>query len=210
MVVGCGNGCQWCYASRQAKRMKHRCINCYNFKPHIHPERLNQPLKIKKPSLIFADSMGDFWDKDVKQEWRDEVYNVMNSTPQHTYFLLTKQPQNITDTKKIPNNCWVGVSVTCFDDRWRIHKLIAKTKSIKHFVSIEPLLDNIVSSYNLVDWIIVGYLTGTTNGFKPQKQTIHEIIRTCKRCKIPLFLKNNVHWEGKEIKQYPIFNKITE
>jgi protein gp37 len=203
-IVGCRNGCSWCYASRQAKRMKHRCMDCYNFKPHIHPERLGQPLKVKKPSLIFADSMGDFWDAGVEQGWRDAVYDAMEFTPQHTYFLLTKQPQNIKDGKKIPKNCFVGVSITCFDDRWRVAKLITNTgKKVKHFLSLEPLLDDNVSEYiYLVDWVIVGCLTGVKKGFKPKTETITEIVNNCKRLEIPLFIKNNCDYR-KKIQQYP-------
>lgn len=211
VVVGCGKQCKdnngkiWCYAYYQAKRQKQRCKDCYNFKPHIHIERLDEPKKVKKPSLIFADSMGDFWDKDVKQEWRDKVYKVMKETPQHTYFLLTKQPHRIKDTKKIPNNCFVGVSVTYFKDRWRIMQLISKPYIAHTFVSLEPLLDDNVSNYiYCVDWVIVGFLTGYKNGFKPAKKTVNEIIKGCRFLNVPLFLKNNVGWD-KEIKKYPEF-----
>jgi protein gp37 len=195
-ITGCTFNCSWCYARKISMRF------VGHFKPTFHKDRLDEPLDVKKPSLIFADSMSDFWDKKVEQEWRDEVYNIMNNTPQHTYFLLTKQPQRIRDIKKIPDNCFVGVSITCFNDRCRIANLLSK--DIKHrFVSLEPLLDNIVSDYiYCVDWIILGCVTGIKNGFKPEQETIEKIITECRRLDKPLFIKNNVGWKN-EIKQYP-------
>jgi DNA repair photolyase len=59
VIVGCLTGCWYCYARRQAKRQKRRCSLCHLFEPHLHPERLDQPLRVKKPSLIFGDSMSD-------------------------------------------------------------------------------------------------------------------------------------------------------
>ena len=199
-ITGCLNGCSYCYA----RRISNRFVG--HFKPTFHKDRLEQPFKVKKPSLIFADSMSDFWGKGVRRDWRDEVYNVMNQTRQHTYFLLTKQPQKITDMHyEIPENCFVGVSVTCFDDRWRVPKLITNTgEHVKHFVSVEPLLDNIVSDYiYLVDWVIVGCLTGVgSKKYKPKKETIDEIVSNCKRLGIPVFIKGNCSYP-EQIQEYP-------
>lgn len=199
-VTGCSYGCPWCYARKISMRF------VGHFKPTLHIDRLGEPMKVRKPSFIFADSMGDFWGDDVKQWWRDRVYNAMKFAPQHTYFLLTKQPQNIKDAAKIPKNCWVGVSVTCFKDRWRIGELIVNTQG-KTFVSIEPILeDDAASAYiYLTDWVIVGCLTGSKKGFKPKEETIDGIAENCRRMHIPLFIKNNCNY--KKIQQYPEVKK---
>jgi hypothetical protein len=39
---------------------------------------------------------------------------------------------------------------------------------------------------------------------KKRKATIEEIIRACRRCEKPLFIKNNVGWK-KKIQQFPDF-----
>jgi protein gp37 len=196
-IVGCNNNCEWCYARKIAKRF------FKTFKPTFHPERLNEPTKVKMPSVIFADSMSDFWGKGTKQKWRDAIYKTMKSCQQHTFLLLTKQPQLIQDTQKIPRNCWVGVSVSTFQDRWRIGCLLSK-KVTRTFVSIEPILDNTISSYvYMTNWVIVGALTGKKNAFKPAKQTIEEIIRSCHSLSIPLFLKDNLEWKEK-LQEFPI------
>jgi len=201
-ITGCLGGCSFCYARKIAMRFTG------HFRPTFHPERLGQPLKIKKPSRIFADSMSDFWGEGVKQEWRNKVYKTMRKTPQHTYFLLTKRPDRITDERKIPENAWVGVSITCPKDTWRITSIIHKR--LDFFVSLEPLLDDKISDWiYFSDWIIVGALTGHKNGFIPKKSTIREIIKKCETYGIPLFIKDNVKYD-KIIQQFPhIFQHVT-
>lgn len=53
-LVGCsGLGCAVyakCWARYQAMRRMHICPLCYQFKPHPHFERLDQPLRLQKPS----------------------------------------------------------------------------------------------------------------------------------------------------------------
>jgi protein gp37 len=190
-ITGCLNRCSYCYARKIAMRFTG------HFNPEFHVNRITEPSHVKKSSRIFEDSMSDFWGKGVKPEWRLAVYNEMQLCPQHTFFLLTKQPQRISYVKKIPDNCYVGVSITKFKDRWRIGTLISK-KIKNTFVSIEPCLDDIISDYiYLCDWIIVGGLTGEKNPFRPKDKTIKEIISTCRRLKKPLFLKNNLGYSKK-------------
>ena len=187
-----------CYARKIAMRFQG------HFQPCLHVNRLDEPKKVKKPSVIFADSMSDFWGKGVLQEWRDMVYETMRNCPQHTFLLLTKQPQNIKDIKKIPENVWIGVSITVFDERWRIKELVSKRQS-KIFVSLEPLLTDIISDYiYLTDWIIVGALTGFKKelSFRPKKETIEQIIHDCRRLNKPLFIKNNIGWH-KKTQEFP-------
>ena len=195
-ITGCLNNCDYCYARKIAKRF------WKDFKPRFHRGRLNEPKKVKTPSLIFADSMSDFWGRGVKQKWRDAVYETMKKTPQHIYLLLTKMPQHITDAKKIPENVWVGVSVSYFKDRWRVLQLVSKKQS-RIFVSVEPILQDIVSeAIYLTNWIILGGLTGVKKPFKPNEETVREIISNCDRLKIPLFIKGNLGY-GKLIRDYP-------
>jgi len=61
-AVGCSKRCHdehgkiWCYAYWQAKRQKHRCQQCYEFIPHLHPERLGQlPLPFGRSLLSKKD-----------------------------------------------------------------------------------------------------------------------------------------------------------
>jgi protein gp37 len=201
-ITGCLNGCSYCYARRIYQRFKK------SFKPKFHYERLSHPLKVDKPSRIFVCSVSDFWGRGVYPIWRDEVYNVIRACPQHTFLFLTKQPQRIRDDKRIPENCWVGVSVSTNRDWGRPAKLC--TKDIDNrFISIEPLIekdDHVTSYFFLAKWIIVGAMTGAGNKkYSPNPKAIKYILDIAKRCKIPVFMKNNLkpHWSGRLIQQYP-------
>lgn len=56
-----------------------------------------EPLKRRKPQTYFVNSMSDFWHEDAKDEWRIEAMDIMDRTPQHTYQILTKRPENSID-----------------------------------------------------------------------------------------------------------------
>ena len=213
-VIGCkgikctvGNHC-W------AKRMNDRFHFISDFrKPTFLYKRLSQPLHLKKPSKILTCFMSDFWGEGVKPIWREEVYNVIKACPEHTFFILTKQPQRIRDMRRIPLNCWVGVSVSTRKDWWRIVYLVRK-KLDKTFISIEPLIeqsDMVTSYFFLAKWIIVGAMTGLgSKKYKPNPKAIRYIMNTTKRCKIPLFMKNNLNrvWKAKLRQEFPVFKRI--
>jgi protein gp37 len=56
------------------------------------PERLDQPRRWAKPRRIFVNSMSDLFHKDVPDEYIAQVWQVMATTPRHTYQILTKRP----------------------------------------------------------------------------------------------------------------------
>ncbi len=206
-IVGCTHGCPYCYARRQAKRQP--CEKCREFIPHFHPERLEQPLKRKKPSRIFCGSMCDFWGEGVEKEWRRDIFVYIHHTQQHQYLLLTKQPQNIiqpTEGKHHQDafpNLWQGVSVTVFDDLWRVNRLVEKVPA-RQVVSFEPLLGYFPPAVLLgmpqVDWIICGAQTKPNR--QPQPNQVYWLKEYCEDAGIPLFMKDNLNYEPK-IQQYP-------
>ena len=50
-----------------------------------------QPLRRKKPTMWFVNSMSDLFHEDVPDEWIDRVFAVMALCPQHTFQVLTKR-----------------------------------------------------------------------------------------------------------------------
>src|SRR3990170_1961058 len=73
-IAGCsGIGCavrKECWARAQSKRRKWRCTLCYVFKPHLHKERLHEPLQRKKSSRIGVTFSGDFFDIGMHPNWQ--------------------------------------------------------------------------------------------------------------------------------------------
>ena len=96
-ITGCtqiSEGCQNCYAKRMANRLKGRCgYDADNpFNVTLHPERLDEPLRWKKPRRIFVCSMGDLFHPEVRSDFIEVMFGIMSFLPQHTFLVLTKRP----------------------------------------------------------------------------------------------------------------------
>lgn len=114
-VVGCSkvsDGCKHCYALSMAHR------NASNPKtPHYHgtterrsgktvwtgkigvaPDRIwEEPLRRKKPTTWFVNSMGDLFHPNVPDALIDRVFAVMALCPQHRFQVLTKHPERMRE-----------------------------------------------------------------------------------------------------------------
>jgi len=182
-----------------AYRLKGRCGYDKDnpFKPTFHGNRLLEPLKVKKPSKIFTVSMGEFFDPEVPDFWRDLVIRVILEAEQHTFQILTKQPIPYELEYEVPSNLWLGVSIdgtTPNEIDWDLEDLF-NTPSHVRFVSFEPLLGPVVFDSELVDWIIIGAQTGP-NAKQPRKEWVDSILLEASATNTPVFVKNNIDWKG--------------
>lgn len=94
MIDGCSkisSGCDQCYAESIARRFAGTKAYPNGFNVTVHPERLTAPLKRRKPTTYFVNSMGDVFHDDVPTEAIVRMWAVMAATPQHTYIVLTKR-----------------------------------------------------------------------------------------------------------------------
>lgn len=109
-TVGCTRvspGCENCYAERVAHRgmtEAHRGLTrqtargpVWNGTVRLLPERLEQPLRWRKPRRVFVDSMSDLFHPDVPDGFIDRVFGVMAFSPKHTFQVLTKRPERMRD-----------------------------------------------------------------------------------------------------------------
>lgn len=107
-VVGCSivsPGCTNCYAMTMAARIERmggapqydgttkpsRAGAVWTGKVALAEKALLEPLKRKKPTMYFVNSMGDLFHEDVPDAWIDRVFAVMALCPQHTFQVLTKR-----------------------------------------------------------------------------------------------------------------------
>ncbi|GJQ61132.1 MAG: hypothetical protein SCALA702_01850 [Melioribacteraceae bacterium] len=163
-VTGCTKvsvGCKNCYAENVAKRFwgdrKFGDIQ-------VHPERLSDPAKRKKPTMYFVNSMSDLFHADVSTEFIGMVLSIMEMTPQHTYQVLTKRPERILPILVefgVPENLWIGVSVenqqTANERIPFLEELIVPVK----WVSYEPALACVdFTGFEYIDWLVVGGESG--------------------------------------------------
>jgi protein gp37 len=64
---------------------------------HQHEDRLEIPLKWRKPQRVFVDSMSDLFHPAVPFEFIARVFGVMRAAPMHTFMILTKRPERMRD-----------------------------------------------------------------------------------------------------------------
>ncbi|AJA43370.1 hypothetical protein VC60_gp69 [Mycobacterium phage Sbash] len=93
-VTGCTKvsaGCDNCYAEKIAHRFAGTTAYPNGFEVTLRPERLDQPLRWKRPRRIFVNSMSDLFHDDVPESFIGSVFDVMAKCPQHTFQILTKR-----------------------------------------------------------------------------------------------------------------------
>ena len=137
-VSGCTRvsaGCDHCYAVQQTYRMgrmgliaKYDGLTVLNGKGdrhfngvvRTHEDALDIPLKRRKPTVYFVNSMSDLFHKDVPFEFIDRVFAVMALCPQHTFQVLTKRPERMAEYTQ--RYCKDGIASWPTDAGGRIHR----------------------------------------------------------------------------------------
>ena len=172
-VTGCTKvspGCEHCYAQTFAERF--RGVPGHHFERGfdlvLRPERLDQPLRWRRPRRIFVNSMSDLFHAAIPEEFIARVFAVMALAGRHTFQVLTKRSarmrallsreefwHRVGEQEKALTfeggsrwdwdgralrNVWLGVSAE--DQHWagvRIPPLLDTPAAVR-FVSAEPLL----------------------------------------------------------------------
>ncbi|MCD4794041.1 MAG: phage Gp37/Gp68 family protein [Bacteroidales bacterium] len=199
-------GCKNCYAETMAIRLQAMGVEGYEngFRFNIVPSRLNDPLKRKKPTVYFVNSMSDIFHEEMPYDYLDKIFDVIEKTPQHIYQILTKRAENMfqyLSIKKIPKNIWLGVTVENKKDGLpRIEKLRKLNASVL-FLSIEPLLENLERiDLENIDWVIVGGESG--NRARPMnKDWVLSIKQQCEKNNVAFFFKQWGTWGADNVKR---------
>ena len=164
-ITGCTKvspGCKNCYAERMAKRLKAMGKPQYqnvigdngkwNGVISFVESALEKPLKRKKPTTYFVNSMSDLFHDGVPDIWIDQIFEIMAACPQHTFQILSKRPGRMKEYIKIMTassfqpfryeplpNVWLGVSVENQAAADELIPHLLQTPAIR-FLSCEPLL----------------------------------------------------------------------
>lgn len=206
--VGCNKvtaGCKNCYAEVMAKRLQAMNTKGYEngFEFQIMPERLTQPLNIKKPTKFFVNSMSDLFHENMPFEYLDQIFEVIRKTPQHTYQILTKREKIMAEyigSKILPENVWLGVTVENKSTKKRIDYLRNINASIR-FLSIEPLLEDLGNlKLENIHWVIVGGESGTKARPMLSEWALN-IKEECKKQESAFFFKQWGTWGADGVKR---------
>jgi protein gp37 len=172
--IGCQRvspGCDHCYAEAM---MDHR-YRKVQWGPHGQRVRTSKatwsgPPKWAKAAnghrpRVFCASLADVFDNKAPDGARLDLFDLIRSTPELDWMLLTKRPENAA--KMLPAN-WEGgwpnvwLGTTCedqehFDRRWSI---LGRVPATVRFVSYEPALGPLTLGDAPPDWVICGGESG--------------------------------------------------
>ena len=212
--TGCtkiSKGCKKCYAEIMARRLKGMEQPNYvnGFAPTFHNEVLQKPALLKKPSIIFVDSMSDLFHKDFSDDSIRSVFDVMKEVERHTFQVLTKRAERLAELAPLlpwPENVWMGVTVESAEYTYRIDCLRTVPAKVR-FLSVEPFLGPF-PNINLmdIDWVIAGGESGP--GARPvEYEWVASIRDQCLESGIPFFFKQWGHIRNNPDKNDPTHKK---
>jgi protein gp37 len=215
-VTGCDRispGCDHCYAMTLAARLKRMGQPRYQrdgdprtsgpgFGLTLHEDKIGEPLRWRKPRVVFVNSMSDLFHKDVPPEFIGRVFNVMGSCPQHTFQVLTKRPKRMARVlsayydaigQEPYRNVWLGTSIESEGYVWRADWLRQAPAAVR-FISAEPLLGSLHGlDLDGIDWLIAGGESGPD--FRPvQGEWIRHLRDRCQVDDTAFFFKQ---WGGR-------------
>ena len=174
-VTGCSKvspGCAHCYAETLSLRYGWSQLP---WTPDnaarnvvLHPDRMEQPLRWRRPRMVFVNSMSDLFHERVPSHFRRDVWSVMDRARRHTFQVLTKRPElmrawvlaNEDVTVPVLPNVWLGTSIE--NNRW-VHRAddLREAPAAVRFISAEPLLGPLDRlDLTGIDWLIVGGESG--------------------------------------------------
>jgi protein gp37 len=178
--IGCSKvspGCDHCYAETRMDSRLH-VVQWGAGKPRKRTSAANwrEPIKWNarhdeffaqhgRRQRVFCASLADVFDNEAPEEWRADLFELIRTTSNLDWLLLTKRPQNIVrmvresgavagnGTRYLPNHVWMGA--TAEDQKRADQNIEALLKTRTElgakvlFLSIEPLLGPV----NILKWL---------------------------------------------------------
>lgn len=111
-ITGCSvvsAGCKHCYAMKLAgTRLQHHPSRAgltvdtkagpvWTGEVRFNEQWIDQPLRWKRPRMVFVCAHADLFHESVPDEWIDKVFAVMALAPQHTFQVLTKRAKRMLE-----------------------------------------------------------------------------------------------------------------
>jgi protein gp37 len=203
-VTGCDKvspGCAHCYAQTFAERFRGVPGHPYEqgFDLRIWEDRLEHPLRWKRPRLIFVNSMSDLFHERIPFDFVARVFEVMATAEQHTFQILTKRHERLSALAPLlpwPPNVWMGVSI---ENRRFVHRAdhLREVPAAVRFVSAEPLLGRLDGlDLGRIDWVIAGGESGSRH--RPVRvEWLRDLRDQCLGAGVAFFFKQ---WGGRRPK----------
>lgn len=186
-VIGCtkvGPGCDHCYAERDNIRRK--WVPSWGVVGQADAPRKRtsigywrQPLKWDRDAVaakeagwpvknkVFCASLADVFDNAWEPQVRIDLWDLMESTPNLRWILLTKRIGNVTklSPRPLPKNAGIMATMVNQEEWDRDYPKLMAIDATWHGVSGEPLLGPInmgplIEKHGKLDWMITGGESG--------------------------------------------------
>ena len=217
---GCEHRCEWdmpngqrarCYAKDVALGVAREHFPMGFEHHYTHPDRLDDPFRLKEPSRIFVDSMSDMFGRWVPNADIDLMCDAIEAASWHTFLSLTKNAPRLLKMARFPKNLQVGVSSPP-DHMWG-HvlspdgkaKMLRKSlyilqqlraRGVLTWLSAEPLswdIAPILADYpDALQWIVIGAASDGARKFMPSTGALENLLGECDAQMIPVFFKGNL------------------
>ncbi len=146
-IAGCtvlSPGCKRCYAMKMARRLELMGSATYagltqqsaagpvwTGKIAVNESTMLAPLKRKKPTMYFVNSMSDLFHESVPDEVIDRVFAVMALCPQHTFQVLTKRSDRMREYLTGPHVFrWADKVLELSSSGWPQTRVVAASLSM--------------------------------------------------------------------------------
>lgn len=177
--------------------------------PNLRPARMR----------VFCSSLADVFDNEAPQAWRDDLFALIEETPNLDWLLLTKRIGNATNMLPWSHcspawpNVWIGATIVNQAEADRDVPKLLDTPARLRFVSCEPLLGPInmpgllyygtqrsggvvplrAKGYPQIDWVIAGGESGP--GARPMHpEWLRSLRDQCFDARVPFLFKQWGEW----------------
>ena len=178
---GCSRGCGYCWSRALVKRFgaNMTCEKCRAFEPHLHPERLDEPAKEKRPGVVLVDFTGEILSN---LAWANRTFDAASDAPWHEYVFLT-HCGSLLNAFSQATNWHMGISVTVEKD-WRTIQ-----PHSRRWLSLEPF--QYAPDFADVDWCSGVIIGSEQQGRIPcDLEAVERVIRQCQAKNIPVYVKH--------------------
>jgi protein gp37 len=165
------------------------------FDLRLWPERLDQPLRWKRPRVIFVNSMSDLFHEDIPDDYVVDIFRVMGEANWHIFQILTKRHERLVDLAPVLTwhpNVWMGVTI---ENRRFVHRAdyLREVPAAVRFISAEPLLGPLEGlDLAQIDWLIAGGESGSRHRLV-RVEWLRELRDRCLAENVAFFFKQ---WGG--------------
>lgn len=105
---------------------------------------------------VFCASLADVFDNSVPQEWREDLFTLIEQTPYLDWLLLTKRIGNVANMLPVPfdfgrlyPNVWIGATICNQEEADRDIPKLLRVPAAKRFLSMEPLLGPVELQFHI-------------------------------------------------------------